>query len=85
MAGTKQNAGDEPRKEVNGFTSKNIVIFFFLPAKPDFPRDAAFLWVTQQPLHPDRVSQAGNMFTVEMLLPLQVSNPLLLLSANLIN
>lgn len=73
-----------PGNERMDLPARNIVIFFLL-AKSDFPRDTAFLWITQQPLNPDIVSQAGNMFIVKMFTSLQVSNPLLLLSANLIN
>lgn len=55
------------------------------PAKPDFPRDTACLWISRQLLDPDKVSQAGSMFILKCSLLLQVSSPLLVLSANLIN
>lgn len=66
-----------------GAASKNCC--FFPPAKPDFPRDTSCLWITRQLLDPDKVSQAGSMFIVKCSLLLQVSSPLLVLSANLIN
>lgn len=51
---------------MNGFASKRQC-YFFLFAKTEFPRDPAFLWITQQPRSPDIVSEAGNMFTVKKL------------------
>lgn len=54
-------------QEMNKYGCQQETLLFFLLAKPDFPRDTAFLWITQQPLNPDIVSQAGDVFTVKML------------------
>ena len=54
-------------REINEWICQQETLLFYLPAKADFPKDNAFLWIIQQPLNPDIVSQAGNMFTVKML------------------